>query len=120
MKSKCALTEPSLRSFDGSESTRTNGDCETWYQISCSLTTTTTTTTRAGGGNIVKIVSYNLYWWNAFGQNSWKSDGIIKNIKDTLKPDAALQRQQFILRKTQLRKDSIEKSLFQSMTCEII
>ena len=73
----------------------------------------------------MKIVSYNLYWWNAFGQNSWKSDGIIKNIKDTLKPDAALQRQQFILRKTQLRKDSIEKTplkrvFFILLTCEII
>jgi len=37
---------------------------------------------------VVKVVSYNLYWWNAFGQNSWKSDGIIENIKSTLKPDA--------------------------------
>lgn len=42
---------------------------KTFYQISCSLTTTTTTTTRApGSGNVVKVVSYNLYWWNAFGQ----------------------------------------------------
>eukprot|EP00913_Durusdinium_trenchii_P010036 g9417.t1 len=76
------------RSFTGSESTRTNGECATFYQIDCSLTTTTTTTTRVGGGNVVKVVSYNLYWWNAFGQNSWKSDGIIDNIKDTLTPDA--------------------------------
>lgn len=35
----------------------------------------------------MKVVSYNLYWWNAFDQNSWKSDGIIKNIKQKLKPD---------------------------------
>lgn len=32
-------------------------------------------------------MSYNLYWWNAFGQEPWKSDGIVANIKDTLRPD---------------------------------
>lgn len=83
---RCFLKD---RSFTGGESSRTNGDCKTFYQISCSLTTTTTTTTRdPESGNMVKVVSYNLYWWNAFQKNSWKSDGIIDNIKSTLRPDA--------------------------------
>lgn len=33
------------------------------------------------------MVSYNLYWWNAFGQNPSASNGIVYNIQYTLSPD---------------------------------
>jgi len=32
------------------------------------------------------VVSYNLYWWNAFGQNPWKGTQITNNIR-SLNPD---------------------------------
>jgi endonuclease/exonuclease/phosphatase family metal-dependent hydrolase len=33
------------------------------------------------------VCTYNLFWWNAFDQNPWKSNEIVANIKDQLKPD---------------------------------
>mmetsp|Transcript_30345 Transcript_30345/g.56893 ORF Transcript_30345/g.56893 Transcript_30345/m.56893 type:complete len:376 (+) Transcript_30345:51-1178(+) len=45
-------------------------------------------TSRASTGSFtLRAVSYNLYWWNAFDQNSWKSDSIIRNIRDNLRAD---------------------------------
>jgi len=35
----------------------------------------------------VKVVSYNLFWWNAHNQNPWKFQSIADNIKDTLQAD---------------------------------
>jgi len=36
----------------------------------------------------IKVVSYNLYWWNAHNRNPWKFDHIVNNIKNTLRADA--------------------------------
>ncbi|CAJ1354121.1 unnamed protein product [Effrenium voratum] len=83
---KCFLKD---RSFTGSEPSAVKGSCETYFRIDCSLTTTTTTFAVGEGNLKAMIVSYNLYWWNAFNQNSWKSDGIIDNLRYTLKPDSA-------------------------------
>jgi len=79
--------------FTGGEATRTHADFKTYYKMPCAPTTpeaTTTTpvsTTPVSGTAIIKVVSYNIYWWNAFGQNRWKSDYIIDNIKERLEPD---------------------------------
>jgi len=35
----------------------------------------------------IKVASYNIYWWNAFGQHPWKGQHITDNIKDTLRAD---------------------------------
>jgi endonuclease/exonuclease/phosphatase family metal-dependent hydrolase len=35
----------------------------------------------------VKVVSYNIYWWNAFGQNPANGRKITDNIRYTLRPD---------------------------------
>jgi len=45
-------------------------------------------TPTGGGGPQLRIVSYNLYWWNAFGQESWKSQGICDNIRYNLGADS--------------------------------
>jgi endonuclease/exonuclease/phosphatase family metal-dependent hydrolase len=37
--------------------------------------------------NSINIVSYNLFWWSAFGKNPHDGRRIINNIVDTLKPD---------------------------------
>jgi len=34
-----------------------------------------------------KVVTYNLYWWNAFRDHPWKGVNIIANINDVLQPD---------------------------------
>lgn len=44
--------------------------------------------TPPSSGSSIRVVSYNLFWWNAFGQESWKSDHIIHNIKYNLQADA--------------------------------
>ncbi|CAL1143941.1 unnamed protein product [Cladocopium goreaui] len=90
---KCFLKAKSL---DGSEAVEQKSDCKSVFKTTCG-------STGGGGGSSgggssggssggsgelkVKVVSYNLYWWNAFDQNSWKSDGIISNIKENLRPD---------------------------------
>lgn len=63
----------------GQESTNSNEDCRSYYKKpACDA-----------DEMAVKVVSYNLYWWNAFGlkQNSWKKNGILNNIKSDLRPD---------------------------------
>lgn len=35
----------------------------------------------------VRVVSYNLYWWNAHDRNPWKFQSIADNIKYTLQAD---------------------------------
>jgi len=42
---------------------------------------------RPAGGGQIKVGSYNLYWWNAFGQNAWKGQHVTDNIKNNLRPD---------------------------------
>ncbi|CAE7617328.1 unnamed protein product [Symbiodinium natans] len=65
------------RSFTGTEAT-------TYFKIPCSATTPTPTSTTRSGYFKLRVVSYNLYWWNAFGQNPWKGEKILANIRDNL------------------------------------
>eukprot|EP00933_Yihiella_yeosuensis_P060784 TRINITY_DN63578_c0_g1_i1.p1 TRINITY_DN63578_c0_g1~~TRINITY_DN63578_c0_g1_i1.p1 ORF type:complete len:624 (+),score=80.61 TRINITY_DN63578_c0_g1_i1:91-1962(+) len=73
------------RSFSGGEGSRVHGDCVTYYKKPCNGNPSppTTTPTRM----TVKVVSYNIYWWNAFGQNPENGKRISDNIKNNLKPD---------------------------------
>eukprot|EP00930_Biecheleria_cincta_P002754 TRINITY_DN103750_c0_g1_i1.p1 TRINITY_DN103750_c0_g1~~TRINITY_DN103750_c0_g1_i1.p1 ORF type:complete len:591 (+),score=76.80 TRINITY_DN103750_c0_g1_i1:73-1845(+) len=72
------------KSFNGAEATRSKADCRTYYKRSCDGTTLPPIPTGAG---MIKVVSYNLYWWNAFGQNPWKGSKITDNIRNNLRPD---------------------------------
>lgn len=45
----------------------------------------------SGGGPTIKVVSYNLFWWNAFDQNPGKSDRIVANIKNMQADTIGLQ-----------------------------
>jgi len=79
------------KSFNGAEATRSKADCRTYYKRSCDgntppLPKPTPPPSSTGPGKI-KVVSYNLYWWNAFGQNPWKGSKITDNIKNNLRPD---------------------------------
>lgn len=66
----------------GQEPTKPNDDCRSFFK-------TTSCEAEQRGPATVKVVSYNLYWWNAFGlkENGWKRDGILQNIKSELRPD---------------------------------
>merc|ERR1712187_1023191 len=76
------------KSFTGGEATRSNGDFKTYYKKSCSQGPfVPTPTVPVAGTATIRVVSYNIYWWNAFGQNPWKGEEIINNIKDTLRAD---------------------------------
>jgi endonuclease/exonuclease/phosphatase family metal-dependent hydrolase len=76
------------KSFTGDEATRTNGDFKIYYKKPCAQTPAAPASTHpVSEAASIKVASYNLYWWNAFGQNPWKGDQIINNIKDTMKPD---------------------------------
>eukprot|EP00435_Cladocopium_sp_Y103_P011829 s1932_g3.t1 len=59
-----------------------NDDCRSFFK-------TTSCAESEDRKATVKVVSYNLYWWNAFGlkENGWKRDGILRNIKSDLRPD---------------------------------
>ncbi|CAJ1354120.1 unnamed protein product [Effrenium voratum] len=78
---KCFLKDKSLTS---ATPIKINKDCKSFYKAKCEDVPTTGTKE----GFVLKLVSYNLYWWNAFDQKSWKSDGVIKNIRNTLRPDS--------------------------------
>lgn len=82
---KCWLKD---RSFDGSEPS-TPGACKTFYKKPCSGAPLPPTPASAPSTSspTIRVGSYNLWWWNAFKQNAWKSDHIVKNIKDTLNVD---------------------------------
>jgi len=56
------------RRLSGIESTNAEQPCKTYYKKACSSTA-------------IKVASYNLFWWNAFRQNSWKSNHVIANIQ---------------------------------------
>lgn len=48
----------------------------------------TSTKTPSGGAALsIAVASYNIYWWNAFGQNPANGNRITDNIKNTLKVD---------------------------------
>lgn len=76
------------RSFTGTEPSREKGSCKTHFKTSCDATTTTSVSSNQNGYFKLRVVSYNIYWWNAFGQNPWKGERILNNIKDNLVPDA--------------------------------
>jgi len=63
----------------------------TYYKKSCAQTTasplSTTPTNPVSETASIKFVSYNIFWWNAFGANPSNGVQIMSNIKDTLKPD---------------------------------
>lgn len=66
----------------GQEPTKPNDDCRSFFKTFSNCEAQQISAT-------VKVVSYNLYWWNAFGlkENGWKRDGILRNIKSDLRPD---------------------------------
>merc|ERR1712217_108338 len=72
------------RVLTGSESQRSAGACQTLFKKSC---TGTPNVPEVASGGEIKVVSYNLYWWNAFGQNPWKGQHVTDNIKNNLQPD---------------------------------
>ncbi|CAE6922422.1 unnamed protein product [Symbiodinium natans] len=76
------------RSFTGTEATTQKGSCRTFFKMPCSATTPMPSSTSRSGQFKLRVVSYNLYWWNAFGQNPWKGEQIIDNIRERLAPSA--------------------------------
>merc|ERR1719221_396017 len=68
------------RALTGNEPQKNAGSCQTLYKKPCSGSPTS-------GGGTVKVVSYNLFWWNAFGQNPWKGQRVTENIVRNLRPD---------------------------------
>jgi len=90
---KCWLKD---RSFHGGESTAPAGDCKTFYKTDCNVAQPSPMSTQPpvslpapspGNSPTIRVVSYNLFWWNAFQQNPWKSDEVINNIKNVLQAD---------------------------------
>jgi len=78
------------RSFNGDEATSVQGDCKTYYKTPCGgapLPVPAPMPVPSGAQIEVKVVSYNLYWWNAFGQNPWKGTRVSNNIRDSLQAD---------------------------------
>lgn len=74
------------RVLTGGEATKVVGSCQTYFKNSC-VGGATPTVAPAGSGGKIKVVSYNIFWWNAFGQNPWKGEHVTDNIKNTLQPD---------------------------------
>ncbi|CAE7470540.1 unnamed protein product [Symbiodinium necroappetens] len=84
----CFLKDKRL---SGTEDAQSNDHCGSYFKKPCGSAPISRPPWSGGGGGKklkVRVVSYNLYWWNAFGQNPWKSDHIIRNIKNKLKPDS--------------------------------
>lgn len=109
---KCWLKD---RSFNGGEQTKSVGACKTYFKRSSCASGVPEAESepeeesepesesepeaesepevepKAGSDSAtptIKVISYNLFWWNAFDQNAWKSDHIVDNIKDTLQADS--------------------------------
>jgi len=73
------------RALTGSEDQKSAGICQTLFRKPCSGPPIVPESPTGGGK--VKVVSYNLFWWNAFGQNPWKGQKVTDNIKNNLRPD---------------------------------
>jgi len=79
--------------FNGGEATQSSGSCKTMYKKSCTGGSSSpphvvpSPPPASSASATIKVVSYNLYWWNAHDQNPWKFDAIANNIKNTLKAD---------------------------------
>jgi len=90
---KCWLKD---RIFHGGESTAPAGEYKTFYKTECNVAQPSPMSTQppvapsppsSGNSPTIRVVSYNLWWWNAFQQNPWKSDEIVNNIKNVLQAD---------------------------------
>lgn len=79
------------RSMSADEPTTPLEDCKTFYKQPCDgavIPTPSPAPTRPPAGSPkIKVASYNLFWWHAFGEHPWKGRKITDNIRDTLKPD---------------------------------
>lgn len=82
------------RALEGNEAVISKADCKTIFKTSCTgsrvpvLPPLPPVPPPAPAGDAkIRVVSYNLYWWNAFGQNPWQGDNIIQNINNNLKAD---------------------------------
>jgi len=79
------------RRFSGGEAVKAHGDCKTLYKRPCRGGTPGPRPTPAprppAGAAKIKVVSYNIYWWNAFGQNPSKGRQITSNIRYNLQAD---------------------------------
>lgn len=77
------------RTLSGGEATQLKSDCKTLYKKQCddSRGPVPPPPNAPAAGGKIKVVSYNLYWWNAFGQNPWKGQQITDNIKNRLQAD---------------------------------
>ena len=76
------------RTFSGTEPTRQEGACRTYFKSPCGATTSAPAGSDRNGYFKLRVVSYNIFWWNAFGQNPWKGEKIIENIREKLRPEA--------------------------------
>jgi endonuclease/exonuclease/phosphatase family metal-dependent hydrolase len=74
------------RALTGGEATVSNGECRTYYRAQGDGCDAVTQPTAApGSSEKVKVVTYNLFWWNAFGSNRWSSgESVLRNIRDNL------------------------------------
>lgn len=88
---KCWLKD---RGFSGDETTTEVGTCKTYFKKPCDgeqesivPSVPSTQAPLSSSSATVKVVSYNLYWWNAFDQSAWKSDHIVNNIEHKLQAD---------------------------------
>lgn len=72
------------RAFAGGEAA-VPGGCRTYYRAQgggCAAPQPTPAPASAGR---IKVVTYNLFWWNAFGGNRWSSgESVLRNIRDNL------------------------------------
>jgi endonuclease/exonuclease/phosphatase family metal-dependent hydrolase len=72
------------RALTGGEATVSNGECRTNYRAQGDGCDAVPQPAAAPGGK-VKVVTYNLFWWNAFGSNRWSSgESVLRNIRDNL------------------------------------
>lgn len=67
--------------------TTTTATTTTATTSTATTTTTTVSTTTTTTGVVLKVLSYNLYWWNAFEAHPYKGKEVVKNIKNNLLPD---------------------------------
>ncbi|CAK0788232.1 unnamed protein product, partial [Prorocentrum cordatum] len=74
------------RAFAGSEATVSKGECQTYFKApggGCDASAQPTTAPASAGK--VRVVTYNLFWWNAFGSNRWSAgESVLRNIRDNL------------------------------------
>ncbi|CAK0859326.1 unnamed protein product [Prorocentrum cordatum] len=72
------------RAFAGGEATVSKGDCRTYYRAQGAVCSAAPQPTDApAAGQRIKVVTYNLFWWNAFGTNRWSAgESVLRNISE--------------------------------------